>query len=129
MYDVPPPQYENRRFTRVSVKHPVKVSVFDDEFINGWIQDMSARGLSANFSESLGIGLACTVIIPIEPGKDIEIEGGIVHVIKNRHAIEFLSMKSTSYPIMMEFLLKHAEDPSILEEEFATLTEFLPRMD
>ena len=128
MYDIPPTQYENRRFTRVPVKHPVKISVFDDEYENGWIQDMSARGMSANFSESLGIGLACTVIIQIQPGKVLEIEGGIVRAERNRHSIEFLSMKSASLPILMEFLLKYAEEPSILEDEFATLTEFLPRM-
>lgn len=129
MYDVPPPQYENRRFTRVPVKHPVKVSVFDGEYVNGWIQDMSARGLSANFSETLGIGMACTVKITIQVGKEIEIEGWIVHLQNNRHAIEFLSMKSQSLPILMEFLIKNADEPSILEDEFANLTEFLPKME
>ncbi|MBI4560077.1 MAG: PilZ domain-containing protein [Candidatus Hydrogenedentes bacterium] len=118
--------YENRRFTRVTVSHPISLTLPDGRTFETKMVDISALGICVTTLQSLSIGAECKIHFQFEDDKHVRAEGKVIRNEGTQMAIEFTGIESDSLDDLRNFIVSHADDPGTTDVEILSHMDLLP---
>lgn len=109
---------ERRRRSRVPLEFPLTISC-NNTYVRGVLHDVSLKGLSCAMEHDLAPGTECLVVLELDSGLRIRIEGVVIRSGEDG-AIDFVSMDETSFAHLRNLVRLYAEDADTVDDELRT---------
>ena len=113
---------EKRRFSRITLQMPAKLSIGEDIYSLPAIDNLSIGGCSLEISLPQGPDTACRLWIPLDstnPGLGIDVSGMVVRAEAGSIGIRFDSISPESLFHLHNLVRYNAPDPDRVDEEIS----------
>lgn len=109
-----------REFTRVAVQVPVEVEAGGRSLTGIVTGNVSMKGLLLRTDETLEVGTACNLRIPLVEGvAEVRAEAEVVRVYPGALAFQFTRILGTeSFEHLQRLVIYNAQDPDQVDSEF-----------
>nr|WP_321465367.1 PilZ domain-containing protein [uncultured Desulfobulbus sp.] len=114
---------EKRRFSRIALKMPAKLTIGEDIFSLKTIDNLSVGGCSLEIAGTVPIGTECRLWIPLDstnPGLGVDVSGVVLRADEKSLGIRFDTITPESLFHLHNLIRYNAPDPDRIDEEIVT---------
>ena len=113
---------EKRRFSRIALKMPAKLTIGEHIYSFQAIDNLSIGGCSLDMTMAAPVGTVCQVWIPLDstnPGLGIDVQGEVLRCTEKTIGIRFDTITPDSLFHLHNLIRYNAPDPDQIDEEIS----------